>query len=104
MVINSSLGARIDAFEARIENRLQELFNEFKRCLLKNLNKSQHDESSSLKGNKYEKYNQRQDTGYPHMKFFRWEDEDPIGWISRAKIFSHFHETPEESKVKIAST
>ncbi|RWW50346.1 hypothetical protein BHE74_00043413 [Ensete ventricosum] len=74
-----------------MENRLQEIFNEFKRSLSENPNKSQHNESFNLKGNRSKKYDQGQDTGYPCMEFPRWEDRDPISWISRAKKFFHFH-------------
>ncbi|RZR85774.1 hypothetical protein BHM03_00012812 [Ensete ventricosum] len=79
--MDDKIDARFKAFEARIQNRLQELFSKFKRSLSKNPNKSQHDESSSLKGNISEKYDQGQDTRYPRMRveFPRWEDGDPIG-------------------------
>ncbi|RWW33456.1 hypothetical protein GW17_00001842 [Ensete ventricosum] len=85
-----------------MENRLQEIFNEFKRSLSENSNKSQHNKNFSLKGNIFEKYDQGQDIGYPRVQFPRWEDGDPISWISRAEI--HFHRTSEESMVEIAST
>ncbi|RZS14301.1 hypothetical protein BHM03_00045977 [Ensete ventricosum] len=63
-----------------MENRLEETLNNFKWSLLETLNKSQHSESSSLKGNRSEnigKSNQGQDIGYPHMKvrFPRWKME-----------------------------
>ncbi|RWW46073.1 hypothetical protein BHE74_00048017 [Ensete ventricosum] len=37
------------------------------------------------------------------VEFFRWEDGDPIGWISCVEFFFFFHRTLEESKVEIAS-
>ncbi|RRT60548.1 hypothetical protein B296_00029721 [Ensete ventricosum] len=66
-----------------MENRLQEIFNEFKRSILKNPNKYKHGENSSLKGNRSEnigKSDQGQDTGDPRMRveFPRWKDRDPI--------------------------
>ncbi|RWW80730.1 hypothetical protein BHE74_00010918 [Ensete ventricosum] len=75
-----------------MENILQEIFNEFKRSLLENPNKSQHGESSSLKGNRFEnigKSDQGQDTGHSHIRveFLRWEDGDLIDWISRTEKF-----------------
>ncbi|RWV82314.1 hypothetical protein BHE74_00030066 [Ensete ventricosum] len=54
-----------------MKNRLQEIFNEFKRSLLENPNKSQHGESFSLKGNQSEnrrKSDQGRDTRYPCMR------------------------------------
>ncbi|RRT48950.1 hypothetical protein B296_00014904, partial [Ensete ventricosum] len=72
------------AFEACIENRLQELFNKFKRSLSENPNKSQHGESSNLKGNRSEKYDQEQDTGYPCMRV-----EFPDGKMEIQPVGSH---------------
>ncbi|RWW48803.1 hypothetical protein BHE74_00045091 [Ensete ventricosum] len=86
-----------------MENRLQEIFNEFKRSLLKNPIKSQHGESSNLKGNRYEKCEHGQGTRYSRMEFPKWEDGDPTSWISHAEKFFHFHKTSEESKIEIAS-
>ncbi|RZR97379.1 hypothetical protein BHM03_00026551 [Ensete ventricosum] len=38
------------------------------------------------------------------VEFPRWEDGDPIGWISCAEFFFFFfHKPPEEFKVEIAS-
>ncbi|RRT48686.1 hypothetical protein B296_00028882 [Ensete ventricosum] len=67
-----------------MEERLQELFSEFRRSLFDSPNKSQHGESSNLKGSRSEKYDQGQDTRYPRirMEFPRWEDGDPTSWIS----------------------
>ncbi|RRT39875.1 hypothetical protein BHM03_00020616 [Ensete ventricosum] len=79
------MDARFEAFEARIENRLQELLHEFKRS-------------------RSEKYDYGQDTRYPRKEFPVWEDGDPTGWISRVEKFFHLHRTPEESMVEIAST
>ncbi|RWV95392.1 hypothetical protein GW17_00041990 [Ensete ventricosum] len=87
-----------------MKERLQELFSEFKRSLLDSPNKSQYDESSNLNGSQSEKYDQKQDTGYPSIRveFPRWEDGDLTSWISRAEKFIHFHRTLEESKVEVA--
>ncbi|RWW77935.1 hypothetical protein BHE74_00013867 [Ensete ventricosum] len=98
------MDARFDAFEARIDNKLQELLRELRRSRLESPNKPQHDESFSLKRNISEKYDQGQDTGYPRMEFPRWKDGDPICWISCSKKFFHFQKTPKESMVEIAST
>ncbi|RWW01851.1 hypothetical protein BHE74_00019036 [Ensete ventricosum] len=88
-----------------MEERWQDFLNEFNRSLAKSPNKSQCGESSNIKESRSEKYDQGQDTGYTHMRveFPRWEDGDPIDWISRAEFFFHFHRTPKESKVDIAS-
>ncbi|RWW33936.1 hypothetical protein GW17_00001329 [Ensete ventricosum] len=81
------LDARFKASEAHIEDKLQELLREFRRS-------------------RFEKYDHGQDIGYPRMRveLSRWEDGDSIGWISRAEKLFHFHRTPKEFMVEIAST
>jgi hypothetical protein len=37
------------------------------------------------------------------LKFPRWDDEDPSGWVSKAECFFKYHHTPADSKVEIAS-
>ncbi|RWW36585.1 hypothetical protein BHE74_00058380 [Ensete ventricosum] len=87
MAMDDVLDARVKAFETRIEDILQELFREFRRSRSK-------------------KYDYGQHIGYPHMReeFPRWEDGNPIGWISCVEKVFHFHKTPEESMVEISST
>ena len=42
---------------------------------------------------------------YPCMRvdFPRWEEGDPIGWISRAERYFRYHKTADVSMVKIAA-
>lgn len=94
--------------ETRIENRLQETLNDLKKSQFESFSKFRQDESSSLTLNQSRdtgKRNQGQDISYPCIKveFSRWEDRDPTSWISKVENFFHFHRTPEESKVEIAS-
>ncbi|RRT71880.1 hypothetical protein B296_00008618 [Ensete ventricosum] len=104
MTTNDVLDARFKAFEACIEDRFQELLYEFKRSRLDSLSRTQHGES--FKGSRFDKYDHGQDTRYTRMRveFSRWKDGDPIDWISRAEKFFHFHKTPKESMVEIASS
>ncbi|RZR74099.1 hypothetical protein BHM03_00032151 [Ensete ventricosum] len=104
MTTDDTLDARFKAFEARMEDRFQELLREIRRSRSESLNKTQHGES--FKWSRSEKYDHGQDTRYTcmRMEFHRWEDRDLISWISRAEKFFHFHRTPEESTVEIAST
>ncbi|RWW21340.1 hypothetical protein GW17_00014514 [Ensete ventricosum] len=101
MNTDDALDAKFKAFEARMEDRFQELLHEIRRNRSESPNKAQHGESS--KGSQSEKYDHGQNTGYPRMRveFPRWEDGNPIGWISCAKKIFRFHRTPEESKVEI---
>ncbi|KAG6503886.1 hypothetical protein ZIOFF_036210 [Zingiber officinale] len=45
--------------------------------------------------------NEDREHNYPHMKveFPRWENNDPIGWISRAEKYFRFHSTSDNAKV-----
>ncbi|RRT67898.1 hypothetical protein GW17_00005753 [Ensete ventricosum] len=76
-----------------IEEKWQEFLNEFRRSLVGSPIKSQLGKSSNTKESRSEKCDHGQDTGYSHMKveFPRWEDRDPINWISHAKKFFRFH-------------
>ena len=108
MAIDTSVKTQMEALETRIENRLQETLHDFKKSLLEHFSGFQQDGSSSSTLNRSRdtgKGPQDGDTYYPRIKieFPRWEDGDPTSWISRAKFFFHFHRTPEESKVEVAS-
>ncbi|RRT74400.1 hypothetical protein B296_00032379 [Ensete ventricosum] len=94
MTTNDALDARFKAFEARIEDRFQELLHEFRKSRSESPNKAHHGKSS--KWSRSEKYDNGQDTGYTRMRveFPRWEDGDPIGYISRAEIFFSFLQDP----------
>ena len=98
----------MEALEIRIENRLQEVLNDFKKDLLGSLSKFQQGGSSSSMLHRFEdtgKGPQDYDTNYSHMKmeFPRWKDGDPTNWISMVENVFHFHRTSEESKVEVAS-
>ncbi|RWW17943.1 hypothetical protein GW17_00018087 [Ensete ventricosum] len=84
--MDDTLNAKFKTFEAHIEDRLQEL-HEFRRS-------------------RYEKFDHGQDIRYPRKReeFLIWEDGDLIGWVLHVEKFFHFHRTPEESMVEIAST
>ncbi|XP_042401280.1 uncharacterized protein LOC121991335 [Zingiber officinale] len=49
--------------------------------------------------------NEDREHNYPRMKveFPRWENNDPIGWISRAEKYFRFHSTSDNAKVELAS-
>ena len=108
MATDNSVKAQMEALEIRIENRLQETLNDFKKSLLESLSKFQQNGGSSSTLHRSEntgKGPQDYDTNYSHMKmeFPRWKDGDPTNWISKAENFFRFHRTPEESKVEVAS-
>ena len=45
------------------------------------------------------------DPNYPRMRvdFSRWEEGDPIGWISRVERYFRYHKTVDASMVEIAA-
>ena len=45
------------------------------------------------------------DPNYPCMRvdFPRWEEGDPIGWISHAERYFRYHKTADGSMVKITT-
>ena len=45
------------------------------------------------------------DPNYPRMRvdFPRWEEGDPIGWISRAERYFRYHKTADASMIEIAA-
>ncbi|KAG6503289.1 hypothetical protein ZIOFF_035600 [Zingiber officinale] len=49
--------------------------------------------------------NEDREHNYPRMKveFPRWENNNPIGWISRAEKYFRFHNTLDNAKVELTS-
>ncbi|KAG6484069.1 hypothetical protein ZIOFF_060863 [Zingiber officinale] len=51
--------------------------------------------------------NSNEDREHSHLRmkveFPRWENNDPIGWISRAEKYFRFHGTSDNAKVELAS-
>ena len=97
MATDNSVKAQMEVLEIRIENRLRETLNDFKKSLLESLSKFQQNGGSSSMLHRYENTGKRPqdcDTNYLYMKveFLRWKDGDLTSWISRAEIFSIFIE------------
>ncbi|THU47660.1 hypothetical protein C4D60_Mb09t17960 [Musa balbisiana] len=71
MATDNTVKAQMETWEIRIENRLQETLNDFKKSLLESLSKFQQDRGSSSSLHRYEntgKGPQDCDTNYSHMK------------------------------------
>ncbi|RRT49213.1 hypothetical protein B296_00023308 [Ensete ventricosum] len=81
MTSNDAINVKLEAFRARIEDKLCVLFEKFRLGQSKKPKRSQHEESSDRKENQSEKGDQVQDSVYARMRvvFPRWEDGDPIG-------------------------
>ncbi|RWW47287.1 hypothetical protein BHE74_00046739 [Ensete ventricosum] len=98
------IGAKLEAFEMRMEDRLRALITEFRLGRSPSRRRSQRDESSDRKENPPEKEEQATDSSYPRIRvdFPRWEDRDPAGWISHVERYFCYHKTSEASMVDIA--
>ena len=71
MAIDNSVKAQMEALEIRIENRLQETLNDFKKSILESLSKFQQNGGSSFTLHRSEnigKWPQDCDTIYSYMK------------------------------------
>lgn len=74
MATDNSIKAQLEALEVRIENRLQETLNDFRKSLFENFNKFQQNESltpaskQSNRSGDIGKGYQEHDKSYPRMK------------------------------------
>ncbi|RRT67578.1 hypothetical protein B296_00020767 [Ensete ventricosum] len=105
MATDDAIDVKLEAFEARIENKLRTIFEEFRLGRLESPKISQLGESSYHEENQSEKGDQVQDPMYPRMRvdFLRWEHRDPTAWISHVEWYFCFHKTPDASMVNIAA-
>ncbi|RWW18879.1 hypothetical protein GW17_00017105, partial [Ensete ventricosum] len=87
----------------RMEDKLRALLAEFSLGRPPGPRRYQQEESSDRRENPSERGEPTMDPPYPRMRvdFPRWEDEDPIGWISRAERYFCYHKTSDASMVDI---
>ncbi|RWW14217.1 hypothetical protein BHE74_00057742 [Ensete ventricosum] len=81
------IGAKLEAIEMRMEDRLRALFVEFRFGRSPSPRSSQRGGSSDRKENPPKKEEQATDSSYPRIRvdFPRWEDGDrPGGFCSRS--------------------
>ncbi|RWW56165.1 hypothetical protein BHE74_00037146 [Ensete ventricosum] len=104
MALDDAINAKLEAIEARIEDKLRALFKEFRSGRSRSPKRSQLEESSNHKENPAEKGDQALDPLCPRTRvdFPRWEDGDPIGWISLAEWYFLYHKTQDAFLVDIA--
>ncbi|RWW77083.1 hypothetical protein BHE74_00014775 [Ensete ventricosum] len=101
-----AIDAKLETFGNRMEEKIRSLFAEFSIGWPSSLRKSQHEETSDQRDDPQEHGHITFDLNNPCMKvdFPRWEEGDPIGWISRAERYFRFYRTADASRVEIAST
>ncbi|RRT56773.1 hypothetical protein B296_00022149 [Ensete ventricosum] len=100
------IGAKLEAFETRIKDKLHALFVLFRLGRSPSPRRSQRGESSNQKENPPEKAEQATDSSYPctRVDFPRWEEDgDPTGWVSLVGRYFRYHRTPEASMVDVVA-
>ena len=108
MASKEAINTKFEALEARMEDKIRTLFTELRLGRRLSLKKSYQGESFA------QSHQARRDDfqgrvgsitnpNYPCMRvdFPRWEEGDPIGWISCAERYFRYHKTADASMVKI---
>ena len=110
MASEEAMNTKFEAFEARMEDKIRTLFTELRLGRLLSPKKSHQGESfaQSHQARRYdfqERGSSMTNPNYPCMRvdFPRWEEGDPIGWISRAERYFRYHKTADVSMVKIVA-
>ena len=93
-----------------MEDKIRMLFIELRLCRLLSPKKSYHGESFTqshqARRNEFQgRGGSMIDPNYPCIRvdFPRWEEGDPISWISRAERYFWYHKTADASMVKITA-
>ncbi|RZS14728.1 hypothetical protein BHM03_00046461 [Ensete ventricosum] len=105
MASEEAIDAKLEAFENRMEEKMRSFFTEFNIGRPSSPRKSQHGETSDRRDDPHEHGHITSDLINPCMKvdFPRWEEGDPIGWISRAERYFQFYRTTDATRVEIAA-
>lgn len=110
MVSKEAINAKFEALEARIKDKIRMLFNKLRLGRPLSPKKSYQGESFAqshqARRDEFEwRGGSMTDPNYPHMRldFPRWEEGDPIGWISHAERYFRYHKIADASMVKIAA-
>ncbi|RZS11622.1 hypothetical protein BHM03_00042992 [Ensete ventricosum] len=96
MASEEAIDAKLEAFENRMEEKMRSLFAEFSIGRPSSPRKSHHGETSDQRDDPQEHRHITSDPNNPRMRvdFPRWEEGDPIGWISRAEYYFGSIEPP----------
>ncbi|RRT83060.1 hypothetical protein B296_00000528 [Ensete ventricosum] len=103
MASEEAIDAKLEVFVNHMEEKMRSLFVEFSIDRLSNPRKSQYGETSDPQDDHQEHGHITSDLNNPHMKvdFPRWEEGDPIGWISRAEHYFRFYRTVNATRLEI---
>ncbi|RWW02916.1 hypothetical protein BHE74_00043577 [Ensete ventricosum] len=105
MASEEAIDAKLEAFKNRMEEKMRSLFAEFSIGRPSSPRKPQHGETSDRRDDPQEHGHITSNLNNPCMKvdFPRWEEGDPIGWISRAERHFRFYRTADATRVEIAA-
>ncbi|RWV83448.1 hypothetical protein GW17_00054937 [Ensete ventricosum] len=105
MTSEKAIDAKLEAFGNRMEEKMRSIFVEFSIGRLSNSRKSQHRETSDRRDDPQEHGHITSNLNNPRIKveFPRWEEGNPIGWISRAERYFWFYRIVDATRVEIAT-
>ncbi|RWW00137.1 hypothetical protein GW17_00036914 [Ensete ventricosum] len=103
MALEEAIDAKLEAFENRMKEKIRSLFAEFSIGRPSSPRKSQHGETLDRRDEPQEHGDITSDLNNPRMKvdFPRWEEGDPIGWISRVERYFRFYRIVDATRVEI---
>ncbi|RZS16284.1 hypothetical protein BHM03_00048256 [Ensete ventricosum] len=105
MASEEAINVKFEAFESRMEEKMRSLFAEFSIGRPSSPRKSQHKETLDQRRDPQKYGHITFDLNNLCMKvnFPRWEEGNPIGWISRTERYFRFYRTANNTRVEIAA-
>ncbi|RWW71173.1 hypothetical protein BHE74_00021101 [Ensete ventricosum] len=105
MASEEAIDAKLEPFENCMEEKMRSLFVEFSIGRPSSPKKSQYGETSDRRDDPQEHGHITSDLNNPSMKvdFPRWEEGDPIRWISCVERYFRFYRTADATRVEIAA-
>ncbi|RRT32862.1 hypothetical protein B296_00046138 [Ensete ventricosum] len=100
-----AIDAKLEAFEKCMEEKMRSFFVEFSIDRPSSPRKSQHGETSYRQDDPQEHGHITSDLNNPCMRFDfpRWEEGDPIRWISCVERYFRFYRIANATQVEIAA-
>ncbi|RZR91320.1 hypothetical protein BHM03_00019409 [Ensete ventricosum] len=105
MALEETINVKFEAFESRLDEKIQSLFAKFSIGRPSSPRRSHHGETSDQRDDPQEHGHITFDPNNLRMKvdFLRWEEGDLIGWISRVEHYFRFYRTADATRVEIAA-
>ncbi|RZS00301.1 hypothetical protein BHM03_00029977 [Ensete ventricosum] len=105
MASEEAINGKFEAFAAGMGEKIRTIFAELSLGRSPSPKKSHQGESSNRRENSQERGGSITDRYNPRMRvdFPRWEEGDPIGWISCAERYFRFHRIADASIMEITA-